>query len=159
MATNVIINPRVRGTEGGILSTTNEFRQVCIMSNPAILGSGVLASNTVYNQTMALSLDSGVTDFTLDEFVYQGASLAAATFSGRVVEWDNGSNTLKLVNVEGTPEAEPLYGETSAAVRLLQSYTERSLEPYSGNLLYIDNTTPIQRADDQTEDFKIVVKF
>jgi hypothetical protein len=42
---------------------------------------------------------------------------------------------------------------------LLQSYTERSLEPYSGNLLYIDNTTPIQRADDQTEDFKIVVRF
>jgi hypothetical protein len=159
LATNVIINPRLRGTEGGIISTINEFRQIALISNPTLLGTDTLASNLVYNQTMTVSLDSGVTDYSLDEFVYQGANLGAATFSGRVLSWDSGNNVMRLIDVQGTPEAEPLYGETSAAVRLFQSYTERSLEPYSGILLYIDNIQPIQRADDQTEDFKIVVKF
>jgi hypothetical protein len=159
MATNVIINPRLRGTESGVISTINEFRQVALIANPTLLGTDTLASNLVYNQTMTLTLDSGITDYTLDEFVYQGASIESSTFLGRVVSWDSVNNSMKIVNVSGTPAAEPLYGEASAAVRLLQSYTERSLEPYSGNLLYIDNTTPIQRADDQTEDFKIVVRF
>lgn len=159
LATNVIINTRLRGTEGGVISTINEFRQISIMTNPKLLGTQTLASNLVYNQTMSLTLDSGITDYILDEFVYQGASLESSTFSGRVVSWETETNLMSLVDIQGTPAAEPVYGETSAAVRLLQSYTERSLRPYSGNLIYIDNIIPIQRADDQTEDFKIVVKF
>lgn len=156
---NVIINARIRGSEGQIISTENEFRQVALISNPLLLDSTTVASNLVYNQTMVISLDVGVTDYQLDEFVYQGGSLATSTFSGKVVSWDTGNNLLRLVNITGTPVVGPVYGETSTATRLLRSFTERSLQPYSGKLLYIDNIAPIQRADDQTEDFKIVVKF
>ena len=159
VGSNVIINVRIRGSEQGILSTENDFRQVALIENIRLKSNNQIASNVVYTQTMTVVVDSGVTDFVEDEFVFQGTSLLNSTFSGRVVSWDNANNQLKLINVEGTPSVDPLFGETSAASRFVQSFTDRSLKPFSGNLLYIDNITPIQRADDQTEDFKIVVKF
>jgi hypothetical protein len=33
------------------------------------------------------------------------------------------------------------------------------LEPYSGDVLYIENRSPISRAADQIEDVKLVIEF
>jgi hypothetical protein len=52
-----------------------------------------------------------------------------------------------------------LIGANTGAARFVDSVTNPTLKRYSGNLLYIDNIKPIQRAVDQTEDFKIILKF
>ena len=61
--------------------------------------------------------------------------------------------------VSGVPGSELVVGETSTAARFLNSVTSPDMEPFSGNLLYIDNVTPIERAEDQIEDFKIILNF
>jgi hypothetical protein len=61
--------------------------------------------------------------------------------------------------VSGTLTTDPLTGDTSKASRQVQSSINKAFTPYTGSLLYINNITPIQRATDQTEDFKIVVSF
>lgn len=155
----VIMNMKVRGTEGGKIPIDNEFRQLALIRNPIRRGTTNVATNTVYSQVITLTLDSGVTTYEEDEIVYQGTSLATATFKGTVLSWDASNNVIKLVDATGTAQADILNGETSQAVRLVQSVTPYDLKPFSGELLYIDNIVPIQRAADQTEDFKLIISF
>jgi hypothetical protein len=156
---NVILNVRLRGSEEGVLDVQNELRQISLIKNPKLRATQTLASNLVYSQTTTLIMDTGISNYLEDEFVYQGSSLEAASFRGTVASWDASNNRLELIDVIGNPTTDILSGQTSKVSRLVQSVISRDLEPYSGSLLYIDNIKPIQRASDQTEDFKIVISF
>jgi hypothetical protein len=158
-ASSVIINTRIRGTEDNILDIANEIRQISIIRDPYLKDTETLASNLVYSQTTTLNMDAGISNYLEDEFVYQGASLESASFRGTVASWDLTTNKLELVDIIGNPTTDVLIGHTSKVSRLVSSVTPRDLETFSGSLLYIDNIAPIQRAADQTEDFKIVISF
>lgn len=157
--TYAIINTRLRGTEDGILDVQNEFRQTALIKNPLLLNTQNLASNLVYSQTTTLIMDQGISNYAEDEFVYQGSSLATATFRGTVASWNPDTNVLELVDTVGNPTTDILTGNSTKVSRYVESVIAKDLQPYSGSLLYINNITPIQRASDQTEDFKIVISF
>ena len=157
--TYAIINTRLRGTEDGILDVQNEFRQTALIKNPFLLNTQNLASNLVYSQTTTLIMDQGISNYAEDEFVYQGSSLATATFRGTVASWNPDTNVLELVDTIGNPTTDILTGNSTKVSRYVESVIAKDLQPYSGSLLYINNITPIQRASDQTEDFKIVISF
>jgi hypothetical protein len=155
----ILLNPRLVNTEGGNFSTDNEFRQVSILQDPKEV-SGDIANGISYSQTLQLILSPGSVDYIQDEVVYQGLSIQSPSFTGVVSSWDKGNNVIKLTNVVGDIQSSVLTGINSAAIRFVEAITRnKELLDYSGNLLYIDNVSPIKRADDQTEDFKIVVKF
>ena len=163
-ASFIMLNPRVNGSESGKLDVANEFRQVAIMKNPLLKGTTTVASNIALSQTTTLHLDGSTsTEYIEDETVYQGASVAESTFKGKVASWDSANDVIKLVDIVGTPDANPLVGETSRATNYILSSSGsiilQELEPYSGSLIYTNNVVPIQRAEDQTEDFKIVISF
>jgi hypothetical protein len=155
----LILNPRLKSTESGKVSVGNEFRQIAIIQDPVVATTGDTAANTVYSQVLRLTMSPGSVNYIKDEFVYQGASLSTATFKGIVVDWNSANNILELSNIYGDVTSSIVLGANSAAARFVQSITERDLRPYSGNLLYVDNVSPISRSNDQTEDFKIVLKF
>ena len=155
----IIINPRIIRTEDGQLPVTNEFRQIAILQDPKERVAGNVANALVYTQTTQMILSTGSVDYYHDETVYQGSSLAEALFTGIVCAWDAPNNFIQLTNTTGTPAADVLIGANSAAARFVESITEKELRDYSGYLLYTDNISPITRANDQTEDFKIVLKF
>lgn len=155
----LIINMRLLDDEEGKLPITNEFRQVAIIQDPYIFNTSNVSTNTVVSQYMTLTLNGTSVDYDEDEIVYQGGSLATATFTGTVLEWDSSNSRIKLTNTTGTPTTDLLIGNTSVATRFVDSVTNPDLEPYSGELIYTNNIQPISRAADQTEDFKIVLKF
>lgn len=157
---NLMLNVRLRYDENDNLPVTNDFRQITIIQDPLNYGTSTIRSNSSFSQLTSLTL-SGVGDdnFVEDEIVYQGTSLANATFTGTVVSW-NGTNVVKLSNVKGTISAQSLIGVTSGATGVVSiPYVTPDLQPNSGRLLYIDNIVPIKRSSDQIEDFKIVIKF
>lgn len=157
---NLIINARLRYDENEKLPVTNDFRQVALIKDPFSYGTSTIRSNTSISQLTTITL-SGVDDdeYSENEVVYQGSSLANATFSAVVVEW-NGSSIIKVSNVEGTLRSESLIGVESGATGIASTpYTQPDLQPNSGQLLYIDNIKPITRSSDQIEDFQIVLKF
>ena len=154
----VMINPRLRGSESGVFDTQNDIRQIALIKNP-VLRNGTLASGVAYSQTTAIEVENVGDNYVEDEYVYQGISLDTATFKGRVVSWNSELNLLNLLDVSGSLTTDGLTGDTSKASRLANTSVERAFTPYTGSLLYINNITPIQRATDQTEDFKIVVSF
>jgi hypothetical protein len=159
--TYLLINVDLRGSENGILSTQNDYRQIAIVADPKVKGYSDLMSNLVFNQVTSLTLSESTVgiDYSLDEVVYQGTDLANSTFKGLVAGWDSANSILKLTNAEGSPTSTLITGIRSTAARYVSSVLDPDCEPYSGYLLYKDNITVITRAEDQTEDLKIVLSF
>ena len=62
--------------------------------------------------------------FTVDEEIYQGANLAAATFKGIVVSWNATTRVLRINDTSGNLGAVATTGDTSGAVWSLSSTTD-----------------------------------
>lgn len=155
----VLINPRLKADENGILPVSNDYRQIGLIKDPYLRGTNAIASNTVFLQAYTITT-TGSGDYLQDEIVYQGTSYASSTFSAKVLSWNSSIGTLTVINRVGTlVSGIPLYGATSSTVRYITSIETGDFQDYSGQVLYIDNIKPITRAADQTEDFKIIVKF
>lgn len=93
--------------------------------------------------------------FLADEKVHQvDPSLANATFHS--VD----SNYIYLTDVRGIINSgNTIVGDTSAAVANVAAVLPPDLVIGSGEVLYIENTDPITRSNDQTEIIKIILKF
>lgn len=156
---NIMIDARLRYSEDGVLPVENDYRQIAILKDPYIAGTSNVATLSAFSQMLVLTT-SGSGEFQQDEYVYQGANLAQATFKGRVVHFDPDTNKVYLINIEGTPNASrSLIGSESFTVRVLASVTEGSLKKNSGKLMYMENIEPVTRSFDQIENYKIVLKF
>ena len=163
-ATNVMISMKigeVDATEGGVISTDTSFRQYGLLRDPYKYGETSQAnnstSNTVISQTTDVSLIAGSL-YNLDEFVYQGTS-TSPTFSGYVHAQT--SNEVRLVKVKGTIAiGSPLKGTaTNPTGRTIVTVGTPEFEPYTGDVLYVENITKTQRTDGQAESLKFVIRF
>ena len=79
----------------------------------------------------------GSGSYTIDEEVYQGASLAEATAKGTVVSWTTATRTLRANDTSGTFVAgASVYGDDSNAVWSLTSYDDQALPttPFADNV-------------------------
>jgi len=163
-ATNVMVSERigsVDSTENGLISTSTSFRQYGLLRDPYKYGntSPVISSNanTVISQTTNLTLIAG-TDFELNEFVYQGVSANNAFFYGFVNA--QSSNEVRLTKVRGTVSVGGLLiGANSGITRTVVRKFDPEFQPYTGDILYVENTQKIQRADGQAENVKFVIRF
>lgn len=149
-------------TEGGLISSNTTFRQYGLLQDPYKYGANTVISssnaNTVISQTTDLTIISG-SFYNNDEFVYQGPSASAATFSGYVNNQD--SNIVRLSKVVGTPTVGvPLKGiSTNPTGRAVVVVDNPEFEPYTGDILYVNNITKTQRTEGQAESIKFVVRF
>jgi len=163
-AMNVMISERigsVDSTENGLISTSTSFRQYGLLRDPYKYGntSPVISSNanTVISQTTKLTLIAG-TNFELDEFVYQGVSANNAFFYGFVNAQT--PNEVRLTKVRGTVTVGGLLiGANSGVTRTVVRKFDPEFQPYTGDILYVENTQKIQRADGQAENVKFVIRF
>ena len=154
---NLMFNIRLKYSEDGVFPETNDFRQVSIIKDPKNPTANVI-SKSAFLQALGLSL-FGSGDYVNDEIVYQGPSLANATFSGEVLHWDYVNSKIYLINTKGNPTGDNLQGTAQFSSRQVIDIFPGEGERYTGKILYTDNLKPISRSPDQIEDFKILVKF
>ena len=163
-ATNVMVVERigaVDATENGLISTSTSFRQYGLLRDPYKYGntSPVVSSNanTVISQTTNITLIAG-TDFELNEFVYQGASANNAYFYGFVNA--QSANEVRLTKVKGTISVGgTLIGANSGINRTVVKLIEPEFEPYTGDILYVENVQKVTRADGQAENIRFIIRF
>lgn len=164
-ASNVMIAVKIGeidSTEGGLISTETTFRQYGLLRNPHKYGSNTAAnnitSNSVISQTTNLTLVAG-TQYDLNEFVYQGVSANNASFSGYINDYT--SNEVRLTKTNGTVQVgAPLIGaNTNPTGRRVISQINPEFEPYTGDVLYVENIVRTQREDGQAESLKFVISF
>jgi len=180
----VMLNVNLQGSElanSGDFTTNNDFRRVVIIKDPTSNSSP--ASATTLRATYAVRFAASPTPgtFQIDEQIIQSSTNA----TGVVVDWDStnrilyysqtrfsgkgidasankvafsGTNIISGLSsgATGTP------GTTTGTVNnvsLTSGYSAPEIDPKSGDVIYIENRSPISRAADQTENIKLIVEF
>ena len=149
------------GSENGNIPVDIDFRQVGLLINPTALSTFPSPANgAIYKTTTDVVVAPGFGAFLPDETVYQGASLAASSFSGTVLSFDAASNVVRLINTTGTRTINaPLFGSSSATARTVLTVSTPDFIVYSGFLTYIENRESVQRSSDGIEQFKFVLGY
>jgi hypothetical protein len=165
-ASNLLLDMRVFGTEDDKYPPYTQFRQISLLKDPVKFGTSTVSTNTTVSQTYDMSMYNyavsvGVpTDYNVNEIVYQGTSYSDSVFSARVAHWDAENNTVRTTQYKGEANTtESLYGLQTVTNKIVGSIFHPELEPNSGEILYVDNFTPITKDPDQIDDLKIVIKF
>jgi hypothetical protein len=94
-------------------------------------------------------------NYVVDSTVTDGSNTAV------VVEWDATNKylyTTKPIDKDFA-NAATLTEVGTGTVGTITATNTPGLEPYSGDVLYIENRSPISRSDDQIEDVKLIVEF
>ena len=173
--------------EGDDFTTGNDFRSVGIVVDPTTVGTSTVASSTTARQTYVVKLDTSSGTFDADEVITQASTGAVGkvvewdstlsllyyqqeSFKGFGTNATTGnyvafSGTNQITG--GTSAATGTTGATTETVTLANSntltltsgYATPELQEYSGDIIYLENRKPIQRASDQTEDIKIIIEF
>ena len=159
----IIINTKFEYDEGqSNLPTSNDFRQISLIKDPKLYNSSTLATSTIYNQMKTLVFGQDAS-YAVDSIVYIGNDLDSSTARARVVDvkTDGNNKNVRISNIIGTFNVgESVKSDRNGSTGYnLSNILDESLEPYSGEVLFIEQRRPIQRDDSQIEDIKIVLEF
>ena len=163
----VMVNSRLEYGESGNFTTNNDFRKIGLLAQP-LYANGDVATATTIDQCVTITVQSwNSTAFAEDELVT--ASQSGAT--GKVVDFKN-NTTLRLVDVTmgsntttgydgiaGSFQANETFTGAGGAAANTSAVVGGDLEKFSGDVLYIENRSPVTRADDQIEDVKLIIEF
>jgi hypothetical protein len=149
----IMINVRLDGTESNTFSTANEFRQVGIVRDPYLYGTTTRAVASSYRQSFKYQLSSASGTFSLDETVTSGSNTAS------VIEWTTPNLYTTLPVHKPFANTASVSGGTSGASGTIAVITTPGLQPYTGDIIYVENRVPISRAADQIEDVKLIIQF
>jgi len=166
-------------SNSGDFTTANDFRRVALMRDPESGGSA--ASSNTLRGTKAVLVTSPSGTFTADEEINQATTGAV----GKVVEWDSSNNILYYIQTRFNDEGvdangnqtafsgtNTITGQSSSAtatpssssttvdsVIFASGYSSGEIDEDAGDVLYIENRSPITRASDQTENIKLIIEF
>jgi hypothetical protein len=149
----IMINVRLDGTESNTFSTANEFRQVGIVRDPFLYGTTTRAVASSFRQSFRYQLSAPSGTFALDETVTSGSNTAS------VVEWTTPNLFTTLPLHRPFANTTSVTGATSGASGTIAVITTPGLQPYTGDIIYVENRVPISRAADQIEDVKLIIQF
>ena len=161
-ANGMMFNSKPDGVENDDFITGDEiFRQVMLLRNPRVDS----AEGTLLTSTSALALDkiihdgSGFVKSTVQKSQIQGVTSGAVA----IINDTNDSDTI-WYHQNATTGFTPF--QTSEEIQVvgntgingtITSLVNGDFNPYTGDLLYIDNRSAVTRSNDQTEDLKIVI--
>ena len=161
-ASGVMFNSKPDGVENDDFITGDEiFRQVMLLRNPRVDS----AEGTLLTSTSALALNkiihdgSGFVKSTVQKTQIQGVTTGAKA----IIDDTNDSDTIWYHQTEATGFKAFQVGEEVQVVGntgingTITSLAGGDFNPFTGELLYIDNRSAVTRSDDQTEDLKIVI--
>ena len=178
----VMLNKSLVGLEGtSDITVSNDFRRIGLVRNPTNYGTSTVASATTRRQLKVVLGASYSGTFTADEEINQATTGAV----GKVVEWDSTNKLLHYIqtrfpdvgtdsngNATAFSTTATITGQSSSAtlvpvsssstvnsVVIASGYSTPEVEPDSGDIIYIEQRSPIARAADQTENIKLIIEF
>jgi len=148
----VMLNVRLDGTESNTITTANEFRQVGIVRDPFAYGTSSRAVASSYRQTFRYQLSGVSGTFNSDETVTSGSNTASLVEFTSPYLYTTLPGNLAFANGATVTGA-------GAATGTIAAIVTPGLQPYTGDILYVENRVPISRASDQIEDIKLIIQF
>ena len=168
-STALMFNTRLEGTENNSLITSNDYRQIGIIKNPKV-GQNALDSDfegQAGNALKKLKFGSIAANFSEDKTIL-GATSAAKAYIDKA-----DSNFVWYHQTDSTGFLTFLEGETITEADgngegILDSagfdadddaYLAPTVDPFTGEVLYLDNRAAIERDPNQTEDIKVIIQL
>ncbi|MDA9881786.1 hypothetical protein N9C33_03225 [Crocinitomicaceae bacterium] len=178
----IMLNTNFEASEAsnsGDFTTANDFRRVALIRDPNSGGSAATA--TTLRNTKAVLVTSPSGNFTVDEEINQATTGAV----GKVVEWDSSNNILYYIqtrfndagvdsngNQTAFSGTNTITGQSSSVtatpssssttvdnISFTSGYNSGEIDADTGDVMYIENRSPITRASDQTENVKLIIEF
>ena len=163
----------------GDFTTSNDFRRVMLIKDPQSGGSAATA--TTLRGTKAIFLSSASGTFTVDEEINQATTGAV----GKVVEHDTTNSILYYIqtrfndhgvdsngNLTAFSGTNTITGQSSSVtatpssssttvdnIAFTSGYAGAEIDSNTGDVVYVENRSPITRASDQTENVKLIIEF
>lgn len=166
-ATAIMFNTKPDGTEGGTFVVNNDFRQLALLKNPTLPDSDGLFTAASGNMLRKLRFATIGTPFTADHTI-QGATSGALAYvdkSDSDQVWFHQTETTGFKTFqEGEVVSETDGGGTGTLVSAgfdadTRADSDGDFDPFSGEILYIENRAAVQRSVGQVEDIKIIVQL
>lgn len=158
----IMLNTQLAFNEGsGDFPTANEYRRLGIVFDPKDFGTSNSSTAVTLRATRQLQI-SGVTGiYQADEVISDGSANAKVV---QAEDLGGGNFVVTFLQDETTGFddfilSNVITGLTSGATGTLDSIDNPEVDPYSGDILYIEQRRPIARAIDMLEDIKIVIQF
>lgn len=165
-ATALMLTAQFDQSEANNLTTVNNYRRVGLLINPTVSSNGDLANASFYRQTTDITISANTGVLSPDDIITNVTKSSLPTATVVDVVDDGAANyTVRVVGVHDKGELLPF--ETGETIRNLDSGVEATvsgatgpeLTPYSGDILWVNQRTPITREADQIEEIKIVFPF
>ena len=178
-----MLNKSLVGIEGtSDIGVANDFRRIGLIRNPTNFGTSTVASADTRRQLFAAIFSSVSGTFTADEEINQASTGAV----GKVVEFDSTNKILYFYqtrfpdcgtdsngNLTAFSGANAITGQSSSASAtpdtsnstttngtvFSSGYSNPELAFDSGDIIYVEERSPITRASDQTENIKLIIEF
>ena len=179
----IMLNKSLVGVEGtSDIGVGNDFRRIGLLKDPTNFGTTTVASATTRRQIYATIFSSVSGTFTPDEEINQASTGAVA----KVIEFDSTNKILYYYqtrfpdvgtdtngNLTALSGANAITGQSSSAsatpntsssatvngVTFASGYANPELAYDSGDIIYVEERSPITRASDQTENVKLIIEF
>jgi len=179
----VMLNKSLTGAEGtSDIGVVNDFRRIGLVRNPTNFGTTTVASADTRRQLHAAVFSSVTGTFTADEEINQATTGAV----GKVVEYDatnkilywyqtrfpdvgtattgmlvafSGANAITGQSSSAAATPNTSSSATTNATVFASGYSTPELAYDSGDIIYVEERSPITRASDQTENIKLIIEF
>jgi hypothetical protein len=157
-----ILNTRLEYADGsGDFVVSNDYRRIGLIKDPYNYGTTTVATSSTLSAAKTITLASGVTGtFSVDELITGGTTGA----TGKVIDYDSTTRVLKYYkssteNFIAFNSTETITGGTSGAVGTANATGTSEVQPYSGDVIYVEQRRPITRAADQVESISLIIEF
>lgn len=156
----VLLNLNFAYDEGqGDFTIQNDFRTIGLIENPLVYGTTTPATARTLNAKPTLKISNISGTFSEDDIIYGQTSGA----KGIHVDIKD-SDLLRYIKDDNTLSNNIDFGlesilSASGASAVIIEIINPEVEPYSGDILFINNRTPIDRTSDQIETITLVLEY
>lgn len=154
LSSHVLIKIIISSNEGGTFIEDNDIRQVGIVLNPRLASNNALATVSSYRVAPTMTIASMGTPFELDEVITGSTSTATC----KMVE-SLSSTSIIVSEIDGKFTNGETLTAPSGRTTTLTTFNAGPIKTGSGDIMFIENRSSIQRSPDQQEEIRLVVKF
>lgn len=161
---NLIINTKLIADESNTINTLNDYHVFGLIKNPLLTGGDNLAIATNYDTTIKLNISSVSAPMFasyIDEQVVGQTS--GATGEVVYIANTNSSNTEGVMHINNLNDrfidGEAIASNTSGITAQVDLVEYPTVRQFTGDVLFVETRSSVQRNPAQTEDIKFVIKY
>ena len=163
-ASLLMINAKTTYTEGfGDFPGSFSYRIIGVIKNP-LTANGIIATTTTLSALSGITVNTASNNFSQYEYVQGGLSSANAFVVVSNITGGNGyvkfiQNFDLTSNYSSFIPGETIIGKTSGAIATVSNLTYPEITKNEGDILYVENKSPIIRTTEQTDNLHLVIEF